>query len=186
MTAVPMISMDKGEARKAFLAYRDAVRKRASKEDEALTRGYRALAKGQKIIELSQTFKAAGVDDRFRPRLAIARASWAEVWFIGSEMEFRRSRCVPGNCRRGWIRLPENALPNSVRAAPASRAVLPLISPQYRPDGSLEGYHILWEPAWEEPPRDPILLKHLAGWLYAVLAVWDLTELERAVLRGRL
>jgi hypothetical protein len=38
-----------------------------------------------------------------------------------------------------------------------------------------------WEPV---PPTDPALLKHIAGDLYAVLAVWDLTELERAVIAG--
>jgi hypothetical protein len=35
------------------------------------------------------------------------------------------------------------------------------------------------------PPEDPALLKHIGGDLYAVLAVWNLTELERAVLSGR-
>lgn len=33
---------------------------------------------------------------------------------------------------------------------------------------------------------DPALLKHIGGDLYAVLATWDLTELERSVLGGRL
>jgi len=32
------------------------------------------------------------------------------------------------------------------------------------------------------PPRDPALIRHIRGDLWAVLAVWDLTELERAVL----
>ena len=32
------------------------------------------------------------------------------------------------------------------------------------------------------PPRDPALLRNITGTLYAVLAVWDLTEVERAVL----
>ena len=45
--------------------------------------------------------------------------------------------------------------------------------------------HLLWEPRWERrprPPGDPALLKHLAGPLYAVLATWDLTPVEQAVL----
>ena len=45
---------------------------------------------------------------------------------------------------------------------------------------------ILWEAEWETVPRDPLLLRHLAGGLYAVMASWDLTPLERAVLKGRL
>lgn len=40
-----------------------------------------------------------------------------------------------------------------------------------------------WRPV---PPVDPFLLKHLGGTLYVVLAQWDLTPLEQAVLAGRL
>jgi len=44
-------------------------------------------------------------------------------------------------------------------------------------------YFVLWEAVWQElPPTDPMLLRHPTGHLYAVLAVWDLTEIERAVM----
>lgn len=46
---------------------------------------------------------------------------------------------------------------------------------------------MLFEAEWRpEPPKDPALLRHIGGDLYSVVAVWDLTELERAVLAGRL
>jgi hypothetical protein len=45
---------------------------------------------------------------------------------------------------------------------------------------------ILWEAEWQHVPSDPLLLRHITGPLYAVLASWDLTELERAVLSRRL
>ncbi|TWT34974.1 hypothetical protein KOR42_53530 [Thalassoglobus neptunius] len=32
------------------------------------------------------------------------------------------------------------------------------------------------------PPGDPYLLKKISGEFYAVLAEWDLTELEKAVM----
>jgi hypothetical protein len=35
------------------------------------------------------------------------------------------------------------------------------------------------------PPRDPALLRHIRGDLWVVLAVWDLTDLERLVLSQR-
>ncbi|MGH3300400.1 MAG: hypothetical protein ACRDOK_01755 [Streptosporangiaceae bacterium] len=35
------------------------------------------------------------------------------------------------------------------------------------------------------PPRDPALLRWIRGDLWAVVAQWDLTELERAVLSSR-
>ena len=35
------------------------------------------------------------------------------------------------------------------------------------------------------PPGDPALLRHVGGDVYAVEAVWELTELEKLVLSGR-
>lgn len=68
-------------------------------------------------------------------------------------------------------------------------AIVPTIPPRLRPPHNLSGYHILWEAEWGQedvlPPGDPALLRHLGGDLYAVLAVWDLTPLERSVLAGR-
>ena len=71
--------------------------------------------------------------------------------------------------------------------------MVPIVPPKHRPrrDSLLEGYLVLWEVdewTWTErpsPPHDPALLKHLGGDLYAVLAVWDLSDLERLVLTER-
>jgi len=49
-------------------------------------------------------------------------------------------------------------------------------------------YHILYEvEQWNKssPPRDPILGKMLTKNLFGVLATWDLTELERKIIAGR-
>lgn len=51
----------------------------------------------------------------------------------------------------------------------------------------LRNYHILFEvPKWQvEPqPLDPLLLKRVAGLVFAVVSQWDVTPLEAAVLRG--
>ncbi len=62
-----------------------------------------------------------------------------------------------------------------------------------RPDkGQLHDWHILWEvDQWHDrsqtltASRDPYLLKHVGGDLWAVLAEWDLTPLEMAILEAR-
>lgn len=67
----------------------------------------------------------------------------------------------------------------------------PLVPADVRPaTGQLRDWHVLWEvEAWHDspqtmtPPRDPYLLRYIGGSLWAVLAEWDLTELERAVMR---
>lgn len=33
-------------------------------------------------------------------------------------------------------------------------------------------------------PADPLLLKHITGRLFAVVAQWDLTEIERAIMNA--
>lgn len=72
----------------------------------------------------------------------------------------------------------------------AWRAMVPIVPPALRPAHSLDGYATLFEVAEWAPdptaPHDPALLKHIGGDLYAVVATWDLTELEQAVLNGRL
>jgi hypothetical protein len=51
----------------------------------------------------------------------------------------------------------------------------------------LAALHVLWEvERWElVPPTDPALIRHIRGDLWAVLATWDLTEIERHVLAQR-
>jgi hypothetical protein len=75
-------------------------------------------------------------------------------------------------------------------------ALVPMIPAAVRltlPTGTTDrDSFILWEvEEWADrrigsrADRDPYLLRHLGGDLWAVLAEWDLTELERAVMAGR-
>jgi hypothetical protein len=68
-------------------------------------------------------------------------------------------------------------------------AMVPMVPPDVIKDGrgcDLAKHFVLWEvESWAAaPPVDPMLLKPIGGDLYAVVAQWDLTELERAILRG--
>lgn len=76
----------------------------------------------------------------------------------------------------------------------SAKALVPMIPADVRETGRKAAIHpgedrwfILWEAVWTPvPPRDPILLEHVAGSLYSVLAQWDLTDLERALMAGEL
>jgi len=97
---------------------------------------------------------------------------------------------APGQLRRfdPWAWEMEKAHPLYRETV---KATVPTIPPAHRPaPHTLGDYSILWEvEAWEALPRaqrapgDPMLLRPLAhSGLYAVMAHWDLTEVEKMVL----
>jgi hypothetical protein len=174
-------------------------RQEIAAQDRAILAGYEAIKKHKSIISLRATLAAGGEDDQHRPKLAIARADERAVemtrwdngrvdykgvqhWTDNTYAEkphntnrdfqfFELLSHVEGLGRQGWHRIE-------------FEAVVPHIPPGLRPD-ALERYNILWEADWQRmQPIDPALLRHLRGDLFVVVATWDLTELERAVLDG--
>jgi hypothetical protein len=154
--------------------------------DQEIAKIYRQIAKGKTVISVHDAIRAAGLDDQGRPKLAIMRAdqesvrcsAWssAEVIFTNEE----RSRAADWHFEISW--------PNRQRTCAANlRALLPRIPPKYRPpQGTLGGYHILWEADWTAIPRDPYLLKRIGKDAWVVLAAWDLTDVEVSVLRAHM
>lgn len=161
---VPTITMPADEARELYDRYRAALAgKEPTVEDRGILLGYKALAAGRAILNLPQAVRGGGVDAEGLPKLAAARAHWRwchlDAWSNGSG-RFGDTADAAANRRR-----------------PTWHKYLAL------PAGTLTGPAV---PGWQPvPPTDPLLLRHLHGDLYAVLAAWDLTPLERAVLAGR-
>lgn len=191
---VPTIELDPKVAREEFLSYKRSLQDRHDDELDAIMRGYREAAKGRQLLLLPEVIKGAGVDERGYPKLAICRADerWCRV-----EIDWDGALTFIGlkDHERGWgehrshkrrVRLPQGTVANGQQLRRRD-AMVPLVPPQYRPRHALSNYHILFEAEWEPvPPRDPFLLKKVAGDLFVILAHWDLTEVERAVLTGRL
>lgn len=189
------IELPKEDAERAWHEYEEAVKSNRQPEDIALAEGYKALAEGRSLISLEATIRAGGVfPNNNLPRLAIGpvRADWCYV-------ERNRDGSVAYRpTDRGWAkttRLPADTLPrcewNEIGRVWGLRAMTPIVPPQHRPKRAprMTTYHVLWEvDEWKpapRPPGDPALLKHLRGDLWMVLATWDLTELEKAVLSQR-
>lgn len=198
---VTTITAPVDEAKAKLAEYRAALKKRYDKTDEALAKTYAQLAKGNMIVNVRDAIVGAGVDELHRPKMAIARADATHVWYQRSIGTARRGTWTQvaaffsDNSKRNVansFELPRGAFLNCPEECSRVthtriRAMVPLIPPQFRPPHSLSNYHMLWdvEGAWEnEPPVDPFLIKRISGDLFAVLAVWDLTELERGVLKG--
>ncbi len=202
---VPMIEMDPAEARERLKAYRGALHLGADAEYEAAVAGYEALAKGTPVIQFGEAIRAAGRFEDGRPKLAVARADRNQVRFScdgGRRATFSatRGQWRDWNYRRDH---PDGLLLMDVDMEPAGFyvhmgwALVPMVPPHaVEAAGSrakLKDYLILWEieEGWAdrairaEPDIDPYLLKPIHGDLCAVVAEWDLTDLERAVMSGR-
>src|SRR5215813_10690555 len=189
---VAEITVDKDTARQQFERYRALVRQRATKEDLAPMRGFKALSKGQQVIDLFFTMKKVALDELYRPRLAICRANAEKVYYRHGEKGDGTFSADQSWWRRAsrlkYIDFPQGTFPTVLNTQirwNTLKALVPVVPAHLRPAAALSNYHILWEPEWsEEPPRDPILLKRIARFTFIVLAQWDLSELERSILRG--
>lgn len=199
------ISMDRMAAREKVAEYLKSVRTRHTAEDQAILRGYKALAKGHTVIDLVKCIRLGGVFDTGLPKLAVATSSH-EFVYINRDSQGsavfnpKRAWDMTPRMRKDRFFLPVGTLPEAKwqdipygprREHPWNgnfRAMVPHVPPALRPAHSLDGYATLFEvDQWALDPKapvDPALLKHIGGDLYAVVATWDLTDLERAVLDG--
>jgi hypothetical protein len=174
-------------------------------EDTILMESYRAMVKGARILNLAAVMRDAGLDKKDRlPLLAIGRADWSRTFLMqnGVDIVFGPTSYTPylyskkkydGDARSfrgifpGELTNAEWRKQNSLPALTGLSALTPAIPVHLRPEGHLNGYFILWEANWiKRAPDDPLLLKHVAGHIYTVVAQWDLSPLEQAVLEGRI
>lgn len=184
------IEFDPAKARELYRAYRKH-QHYSTLIDWEIQRIYQLVAQGRVVIRAIESIKAAGLNEQRLPKLAIARAD-AEACFFRVE----RNECIFDT--EAWprrrvrhhsleIRFSARDWPN-VTTKWRSRATLPPIPLHLRPLRGLANYHVLWEAEWTPvPPRDPMLLRRIGrsdAWL--VVAAWDLTEVERAVLATRM
>lgn len=192
---VSTITMPAAAAQAKLDAYRSQLRRRADAEYEQAAAGYQALAAGQPLLDLVEVFAETGLDEHGRPRLAIARADrrQVEVTVRGRSdlLTFDSRLRHSGQPGRG-LRIEVSCRMNRFGHYATGYSLVPMVPADVRPNADLRKLHILWEveewsdrPLLAVPPYDPYLLRHIAGDLYAVIAEWDLTEIERAIMKGR-
>lgn len=189
-TAVLNTEVD--QARSKWREYQNAAKGPLSSEQmELAARAFHQMALGRQVIDLRLAIVGGGLLPRGLPALAIARAHWQYVhaWWSGGRVTFTGRPRTWSTRGEGQQRRqnPSVQWPQMHNFRDGS-AQVPSIPPGLRPAGGphiLERYYILFEAVWEpEPPTDPLLLSHLGGPFYVVRAHWELTPLERALLRA--
>lgn len=193
------IKVDREQARELYRTYRKHAHY-AKPIDREIQRTYQLIAQGRVIIRAIESIKAAGLNEEFKPKLAIARAdaeevfcrieqngsgyysldSWPRGEFSGNRKDTART-----------IRFPAGTFSREDGrnvAMYSTSAKLPLIPVHLRPKRALASYHCMWEAEWSPtPPSDPMLLRRIGrADLWLVVACWDLTPVEQAALAARL
>jgi hypothetical protein len=198
MMDLTAVDISQDEAREKLDEYRQMIAEERTAEDQAIEAGYRAAARGLPVISLPRTVAAGGFHANSLPRIAVARADTAECFarWDGSDVVYADRDDIHVNrgslVGKHSVRVPlagdDLPLRNARRTWRAGSAMVPLIPPRHRPRlRRLHGFHILWEvEEWTwVAPEDPALIRHIRGDLWAVLATWNLTDLERLVLSQR-
>lgn len=161
-----------------------------STEEQLIARAYRAIQRGRKLLDLSRAMRIAGCDDQGRPQLAISRADAHLVVCDMWDSERVTFESLIGRWKQSTtqssVRVSTRDLPGHKRQQRRLQAAVPIIPTKYRPSRSqLNRFWILFDATWTEVAKDPFLLMPLGGTLYVIMADWDLTPVERAVLHGR-
>jgi hypothetical protein len=156
---------------------------------------YRRIASGHQVVRALEAIRRAGVNADGLPRLAIARADAAVCYWHHRENGvcqftdnrwWNHRRQIALKSRTVQIDWPDAPKPNSALKRWTYHAAVPLIPVHLRPKRGLANYHILWEAEWlQSYPADPYLLRRFGGDAWLVVAAWELTAVERAVMLHR-
>lgn len=191
------LTLDRGEARQLWRKYREHLHY-SQPIDHEIMRAYQLIAQGRLIIKAIESIAKAGrrESDGF-PKLAIARAT-AEACFLTLRGDGSATMASRDD---GWGGARRNERPNTRITLPAgsftglkpsgnwrAQALVPPVPLHLKPARGLDNYHVLWEAEWQKvPPRDPYLLRRIGeGDMWLVVAMWNLTEVERAALASRI
>lgn len=203
--AAEVVTLNKDDALEKFNEYKSALRVSRSQHDRMMKAVYGALSEGLGVINPKAAIVKAGIGVEGYPKLAICRADYSTVFYRRTWSDEAAFSAFSGKYLSGphkgaqaarlQFHFPADIFPRLATPVPGYRelvkATVPIVPPAHRlADFDLPQYCILWEvEKWEALPRpqrapgDPMLLKPLAQTgLYAVMAHWDLTEIEKMVL----
>lgn len=154
--------------------------KQLTAQDRKIMQAYKSIAHGGKIINLKETMEAGGFDDLGRPRLAICCAAATKTnlrgWAGSTEFRWNHRYYDRSSMRVVGFGHGKNEYIEAW-------ATTPYIPPYIR-RARMAQYLVLWEATWMDVPKgDPFLLEKIDDNLFRIVAGWDITPLEAAILR---
>lgn len=165
---------------------------------------YGHLKHGGKIIDLFKTFLETGLNEENHPKLGIipfnARYCYLYKKQNGGAIfssENKDSWKIYAHRGNGDIEIPPDTFEwgESLEEGTRWKSLAPIVPPRVLTIASTkltpQHYHVLFEvEVWAkskppQPPKDPILGRMLTPNIFGVIATWELTDLERTVIKGR-
>lgn len=199
MKGVKAITITEEEATEEYEAFKEQLRREKTQYNRDMLALYAHMRKGGKVIDFNAVLKKIGLNEKQQPRLAICRADQITVRFDkrnnGSGAFYGSEYGAFG--RKDTVYVPDGTFTNFEKNENAFsfknqtlQTKVPLIPARIRNalrSKHLQNYYILWDVKdWEVVPKDPMILKRVRNLnLFIVLATWDMTKLERALVNGR-
>lgn len=176
------LEIDRAQAALLYRQYREH-RTAYNSTDLQIEKIYRAISRGAKVVRALESIRQGGVDVRGLPHLAIIRADATDCYLLrtATMCQFAMDRWPRDRATLRFVRCPMEGTAGMHLTA---KARVPLIPVHHRPAADqLSKYHLLFEADWRmEVKPDPMLLRRLGTDVWVVVAAWDLTPVELAVL----
>lgn len=189
---VDELKVDPEKARELWHKYQSH-RVHQTPADSEIAAIYKRIAQGKTVIRAFASIAQAGLNAEGLPKLAIMRADQPRCYVAANNDHAvfatdRVSYWPRGNESKSKVlRVPWEGFKTPQSTKHYFEAIVPLIPVHLRPRRGLANYHILWEAEWTKRyPVDPYLLRRFGGDAWLVVAAWDLTDVERAVMANRL
>jgi hypothetical protein len=197
------IVVDRSKALELYRAYKKHAHY-STPIDREVMRAYQELSHGRLVIKALESVATAGVKtegaDAGFPKLALCRADaplckvemggeGTAIMYAGDIQPRTRWRSGSGVIQsRNVFSFPKGTFTTRSSSRWRGEAITPIVPIHMRPKRGLSNYHILFEAEWTKiAPVDPFLLRRIGkADLWLVVAMWELTSIERAALSARI
>jgi len=164
--------------------------------DREIMSAYQKLAQGKLVIKALESILTAGSNEQGLPKLAIARAD-TKLCHLRTQADGAAVMSSVTNTARNGRHTLGGSFGTRFEFPAGSfgfshwhnfTGVVPIVPLNERPKRAMSNYHIMWEAEWTKAvPVDPFLLRRIGkADMWLVLAMWDLSEVERTALAARL